>query len=74
MYKILFILFLLALAASVYFYRNEPEDKNLLKLKKICRGDDALAERLVNRELKKAPNITLDAAIKRAIDSYKRDQ
>lgn len=42
-------------------------------LLKACRGDREQMKRLVTREADRAPGITRDEAIERALDAYQRD-
>lgn len=49
--------------------RERPEHQ----LRRICRGDDGQAERLIAGELTRAPHISRDEAARRALDRYRRD-
>ena len=44
------------------------------ELTRLCRGDAAQAERLIEAELKRSPGITEHEAARRATDSLRRDQ
>jgi len=72
------VIILIVLVVIGYFFYSQVNSKvdngAMEKLVSICRGDEARVERLINLEKKRAPNISLDEAVKRAIESYKRDQ
>jgi hypothetical protein len=58
------------------FKKKAPnaDSEALKRLTFICRGDHERVQRLINLEKKRAPNLSTDSAIKRAISSYQRDQ
>ena len=68
------VVVLVGFAALVYWYAqkgasNAPERR----LRLICRGDTALAERLIEYEMQRRPGISRREAARRAIDSHRRD-
>jgi hypothetical protein len=71
------LVIILILSVGCLFYTKSYRSTNgnaRKKLLVICRGDEECATRLINLELKRSPNISLEKAVKRAIESYQRDQ
>ena len=62
-------LILLELRLWVAYSRKSAEKK----LTKMCFGDAAQVERLVQRELQRNPGLTRAQAVRAAIESYQRD-
>ena len=70
----LLVVALVGFAAFVYWYArkgasNAPERR----LRLLCRGDTALAERLIEYEMQRRPGISRREAAGRAVDSHRRD-
>lgn len=43
------------------------------QLRRICLGDDAQAERLIDGEMSRAPGVSRAEAVQRALERYRRD-
>ena len=63
------LLILLELRLWVTYSRRSAERK----LTKMCFGDTAQVERLVQRELKRNPGLNRARAVRAAIESHQRD-
>jgi hypothetical protein len=71
------LVIILILSVGCLFYTKSHSSTNgnaRKKLLVICRGDEECVTRLINFELRRSPNISLEKASKRAIESYQRDQ
>jgi hypothetical protein len=75
MYILLVIILILAVGCLIYKKNHRSTNGNARKkLLVICRDDEGCATRLINYELSRSPDISLEEATKRAIESYQRDQ
>ena len=67
------ILVALLVVAWVWWLRQGPAGE-MAKLRRICFGDDRMAERLIEGELRRASgSISRAEAARRAIERYRRD-
>ena len=68
------VLIILIIAYLFHKNNNKVNTEQMKQLKSICHGDEDRMQRLINLEKKRGLNISKNESVKRAIESYKRDQ
>ncbi len=70
----LYVIVAIIIIFVLYLIFSKGSGSDYDELLNSCGNDKGLAERLINLEKKRKPNISHDEAVARALNSYRRDR